>query len=143
MGGVGRGTGLFALAAATAIASCVLPDLALEGKQCPCAEGDVCDPARNRCVSGPTGGSDGGGDGGPSSDAPSGDGPIDAASDGTGLDAGADAGTILFFDDFSAGLGRWQVVGGQWSVANQEAVQTNSTANVNSEIYVKGMDTQT
>jgi hypothetical protein len=33
-------------------AACILPDLSLDGLQCPCAEGFTCDTATNTCVTG-------------------------------------------------------------------------------------------
>lgn len=41
-----------ALAACALLAACILPDVDLEGRACPCAEGYGCDTATNTCVKG-------------------------------------------------------------------------------------------
>lgn len=37
-------------AAVVALSACILPELGLEGRPCPCAEGWTCDPATDTCV---------------------------------------------------------------------------------------------
>jgi hypothetical protein len=46
-----------ALLIALSGAACILPDLSLEGLQCPCADGFTCDAATNTCVTGEGGSS--------------------------------------------------------------------------------------
>lgn len=122
-------------AASLPFAGCVLGDVALDGRPCPCASGWTCDEGENVCVrdAPDAGGRDGGmrdagpdatfdaggdatlGDGGDdASDDGGSDGGVDADVDG-GADAGVDAGTdagpppnILFEDDFERGdFTRW------------------------------------
>ncbi len=114
---------------------CVLGDVELEGRPCPCAAGWICDDAQNVCVrsDGRDGGTRDGGlrdgglrDGGPSDGAADADpfedagterdaGPDARADDGGTEDAGTDAGTdagpppnVLFEEDFERGdFTRW------------------------------------
>lgn len=120
--------------------ACRVDELALDGKQCPCADGWTCEAATNTCVreadvdaagdDGP--GADGAaidarpGDGGGSDGAI--DGPIDAGT----LDAppgasclGGAGGATLFTDDFPDLIG-WTTRGGAWSAAGGEAVQSST-----------------
>ena len=64
---------------------CVLPDLSLDGRPCPCTDGFVCDEATNTCVSTPASG--GGGDG-------SGAGPTTGGGDVGGGGNGTGAATL-------------------------------------------------
>jgi hypothetical protein len=41
-----------ALAILVALTACSVPDVSLEGKQCPCTDGFVCDTLTNRCLQG-------------------------------------------------------------------------------------------
>lgn len=124
-------------AASLLFAGCVLGDVALDGRPCPCASGWVCDEGENVCVrdARDAGGRDGGTrdagpdatfDAGTDADAMVGDAGDDASGDGGGdgdggggvdadVDGGVDAGTdagpppnILFEDDFERGdFTRW------------------------------------
>jgi hypothetical protein len=108
---------------------CVLGDVELEGRPCPCATGWTCDEAENVCVrsDGRDGGTRDGGtrdagprDGGPDSDIEDAGtardgGPDGSAEDGGPEDAGTDAGVdtgpppdVLFEEDFERGdFTRW------------------------------------
>ncbi|MBL8621168.1 MAG: hypothetical protein JNK64_07690 [Myxococcales bacterium] len=128
-----------ALVALALAGACRVDDLALDGKQCPCAAGWTCDDATDTCVRDPdvdaaadAAGADGAPDGA-AIDARSGDGGgIDAAIDAGAIDApagpsclGSAGGATLFSDDFPDLIG-WTTRGGAWSAAGGEAVQSST-----------------
>lgn len=70
-----------AVASMLVLGACNLGEVDLTGKECPCAQGWVCDRSVNECVRELDAGSDAGPDAG-----------VDAASQDAGMDAGADGG---------------------------------------------------
>jgi hypothetical protein len=105
-----------AIAASTMLAGCSIPEVDLEGKQCPCAAGYTCELSTNTCH------------------ASAGDGPrIDANGDGSGSDAAAGScipgstGTLLYGTAFTQGNLQWSEPAGDWSVSGGEAHQNDST----------------
>lgn len=123
-----------ALVALTLAGACRVDELALDGKQCPCAPGWICEAATDTCVRG---------DDAAAPDAPGGDGPAidarlgdgggpDAAIDAAGVDAppgasclGGAGGASLVSDDFADLIG-WVTRGGTWSAVAGEAVQAST-----------------
>jgi len=138
---------------AIAMAACTVADVDLTGKQCPCAAGWTCETASNTCVRDPSpidasdtaiaDAIDGPIDA-PAIDAPDGaPPPIDAMIDAPTIDAppgpsclGSAPGASLYADDFADLIG-WVNVGGTWSAAGNEAVQS-STAALPSYLYPAG-----
>lgn len=134
-----------ALVALALAGACRVDELALDGKQCPCAPGWVCEAASDTCVR-PGGvdapardaaadASDAARDGGADDG-----GAIDAATiDGGAIDAiaidgapgtsclGGSGGATLIADDFADLIG-WTTRGGAWSAVGGEAVQSSTAA---------------
>ena len=101
------------VAAVVLIAACKVPDLDLNGKQCPCSDGYVCDTFTNTCVST----IDGGGD--------DGDGPMFDANLASCLSGGT--GALLYGTAFTSGNLQWTEPIGDWGVMVGEAVQTDAS----------------
>lgn len=108
---------LAALVSLVAFGACSVDDLSLEGKQCPCVDDYICNPATNTCQRDPL-----------TIDAPGSDGipPIDAVD--APLFASClpgPAGATLIDEDFADLLG-WQTRGGTWSSSGVEAEQAST-----------------
>lgn len=110
---------------ALGVVACRVDDLDLSDRRCPCVAGWTCEPATDTCVRDPIDAM--------GVDAPPNDGVIvDAPFDAPAIDAppgssclGSPGGASLFGDDFADLIG-WVTVGGAWSAAGGEAVQTES-----------------
>lgn len=136
----GRAAAL-AAALALALAGCSIPEVDLDGKQCPCASGWTCATATNTCVREP-----GAIDAADGTLADAGDAAPADATDAAALDAidapvidaidapppptclGSAPGATLYSDDFADLIG-WVTVGGTWSATAMEAVQSSTASN--------------
>ena len=89
------------LASGFVLAACNLGEVDLTGKECPCAQGWVCDRSVNECVraldAGPDAGPDAGIDAGPR-DAGEDGGPLDAGEDSGPADAGPPCAILMVID---------------------------------------------
>jgi hypothetical protein len=96
--------------------ACVVPDVDLEGRPCPCATGYECDRARNVCARPSL--VDGGRDAASPTDAGA---PLDVGPFDGGTDAALEC---VLYDDFDDGaLDEWRVLGGTWDVVDGHATQ--------------------
>lgn len=109
-------TARLALVLVALTGACSVDDLSLEGKQCPCVDDYICNPATNTCERDPVTIDAPGSDGVPAIDA------VDAPLFTTCL-AGP-AGATLIDEDFADLLG-WQTRGGIWSASGVEVEQAS------------------
>lgn len=117
------------VAAVLGASACRVDELELEGKRCPCVAGWTCELATDTCVRDPVDATE--------VDAPPNDGVIIDAPLDSGIDSidappgssclGSAGGASLFSDDFTDLIG-WNTVGGTWSAAGGEALQTDAGA---------------